>query len=225
MTGSDEHEGIAFVVHEVRSPAAALAAIVGALGESELDAETLRTLVDLSLDACQSIERILTDAALGPLRLTDVDVAAIARGAVTSALLGGARVRANFDGDLPVIVGDGVRLRQALDNLIANAVAAAGADGDVIVSVRADGNLLVVTVSDRGIGIPAEDHARIFEPGVRLDRGRSETGSGLGLTIVRAIADAHGGSASVDSSPGEGATFTLVLPIDRGQPAAATTNS
>ena len=226
MTGIDEHDHIAFVVHEVRSPTAALAAIVGALRESGLDDETTRTLIALAIAACRSIERILTDAALGSLALADVDVAAVAGAAVASARLGGARVRTSFEPDLPVIVGDDVRLRQALDNLIENAVAAAGSDEDVVVTVRSEQDALVVTVSDGGIGIPLEDHARIFEPGVRLDRGGLERGgSGLGLAVVRAVADAHGGSASVESSPGEGATFTMILPIDRGQPATTATSS
>ena len=226
MTGIDEHERIAFAVHEVRSPTAALVAVVGALGESALDDETLRTLVDLSLAACQSIERILTDASLGSLRLEDVDVAAIAHGAVTSAILGGARVRTSFDPDVPGIVGDGVRLRQALDNLIENAVAAVGSDGDVVVSLRAGPGVLVVTVSDGGVGIPVEDQARIFEPGVRLDpRGTGSGGSGLGLAVVQAVADAHGGSVGVVSAPGEGAAFAMILPLDHDQPAAAATSS
>ena len=88
----------------------------------------------LALAACRSIERILMDAALGSLALADVDVAAIANAAAASARLGGAKVRTSFEPDLPLVVGDDVRLRQALDNLIENAVAAAGSDVDVVVS-------------------------------------------------------------------------------------------
>jgi signal transduction histidine kinase len=67
-----------------------------------------------------------------------------------------------------------------------------------------------VSVSNDGEGIPPEEQARIFEPGVRLDRERP--GSGLGLTVVRAVVGAHGGEVSVDSEPGAGATFTIALP-------------
>jgi signal transduction histidine kinase len=71
---------------------------------------------------------------------------------------------------------------------------------------------LVLAVSDSGPGIPPDQQERIFEAGVRLDPGRP--GSGLGLAVVRAIADAHLASLRVDSAPGRGATFTLAFPLD-----------
>jgi signal transduction histidine kinase len=239
MTGGGERERIALVVHEVRSPTAALAAIVGALSEGELDRDSLRTLVRLSLAACESIERVLADAALGSLRLEELDVVDVVQGAVTSAELGGARVRSRFAPGLPVIVGDRVRLRQALDNLIENAVVAAGSGGEVEVGVSATANDVVVSVADRGDGIPVEDQERIFEPGVRLEShsgvrstpaesgtaSGAESGSGLGLAIVKAVAEAHGGSAGVESSPGNGATFTLTLPVDPPHPAGVASSS
>lgn len=223
MTTPDDREQIALLVHEVRSPTAALAAILSALTEAEVDAESLRTLVELSLAACDSINRILGDAALGTLRLEDVDIGAIVRGAVTSAVLGGGRVRANVDAEAPVIVGDPVRLRQALDNLIENAVAASGPDGEVNVGVHADDQAVVVSVADCGEGIPVGEQARIFEAGARL--GPRDDGRGLGLAIVRAVAEGHGGTAAVESSPGNGATFTITLPIDRGHPAGTSSST
>ncbi len=208
-----------------------------------MDNDSLRTLVGLSLAACQSIERILVDAAPGSLRLEQVDVAEVAQSAATSAVLGGARVRTSFASDLPVILGDRVRVRQALDNLIENAVAAAGSDGGVELGIQATAHAVVVSVSDSGQGIPLEDQERIFEPGVRLDHpasgdpasrgssvgrgapGAAASGSGLGLAIVRAVAEAHGGRAQVKSVPGEGATFTLMLPIEGRQPAGVASSS
>jgi signal transduction histidine kinase len=68
----------------------------------------------------------------------------------------------------------------------------------------------VIAVADEGEGIAAEDLARVFEPGVRLSAARP--GSGIGLTVVRVIARAHGGEVEVESTPGQGATFRLVLP-------------
>ncbi len=70
-------------------------------------------------------------------------------------------------------------------------------------------------MEDTGIGIPAEDHPRIFERFYRVDKGRSrETGgTGLGLSIVKHVAEAHGGSVSVESEPGRGSRFTLLIPF------------
>ena len=222
MTTSSQREQLALVVHEVRSPTAALAAIVAAVRTGRVDDAALERLVDLSLAACHSIERILMDADLGSLRVEEVDVAEVVRDAAMSANLGGARVRTELDGDLPLVHGDRIRLRQAVDNLIENAVSAAGPEGEVIVGARTGARTLIVTVADSGGGIPAEDQARIFEPGVRLDP--ASDGSGLGLAIVRAVAEAHGGAAAVESSPGRGATFSIALPIG-DQPAGTASSS
>jgi two-component system OmpR family sensor kinase len=223
MTVPRERERLALVVHEVRSPVAALAAVLGAARTGPIDDGLLRRLVDLSLAACRSIERILGDAAVGSMQLEQLDVVAVVRDAVASARLGGARVRSELDSGVPHVVGDRVRLRQAVDNLVDNAVSAAGADEEIVVGIRATAHAVIVTVADTGPGIPREDHARIFEPGVRL--GSGSEGSGLGLAIVRAVAEAHGGTASVESSPGSGASFAIALPISGDQPAATASSS
>ena len=223
MTAPREQDQLSLVVHEVRSPTAALAAILGAAQTSTIDDVALRRLVDLSLAACRSIDRILRDAALGPLQLEEIDVGDVVRDAVTSVALGGARVRTEVDAEVTTVVGDRVRLRQALDNLVDNAVSAAGANGEVVVSVRATDRAVIVTVSDEGLGIPVEDQERIFDPGVRLDWDSG--GSGLGLAIVRAVAEAHGGTATVESSPGRGAAFSIALPIGGDQPAGTASSS
>src|SRR5262245_16509008 len=91
LTAADERQPLAFVVHEVRSPVAALAAIVGATRAGSLDDASLRRLVELSLAACRSIDRILGDAALGSLQLESIDLVEVVRDAAASARLGGAR--------------------------------------------------------------------------------------------------------------------------------------
>ena len=80
----------------------------------------------------------------------------------------------------------------------------------VTISVDRRDASVVIAVSDEGEGIAADDLARVFEPGVRLTSGRP--GSGLGLAVVRAIAEAHGGEVEVASAVGVGTTFRLVLP-------------
>jgi len=148
------------------------------------------------------------------LRIEDVDVAHVALEATTAAALVGARVRRVVDADVTVVRGDPLRLRQALDNLVANAVAYSPPGEGVVVTVFEKGGSVLLAISDHGVGIPEAEQDRIFEPGVRLDTERS--GLGLGLPVARAIAEAHGGTLTVRSAPGEGATFTLALPQPEG---------
>jgi len=197
------------LIHELRSPVAALVAIAHAYPDA--DDSTRRRLVELAHTAGASLDRLLADATVVTLRFSRVDIGQIARDACDAAALGGSTVLAETDGDRgPEVVGDAERLRQALDNLIRNAIGHSPVGAAVTVrAVRADTSV-VLSVADRGEGIVSGDLERIFEPGVRATSVRP--GSGLGLALVRAIAREHGGEVQVESSPGQGATFTLVLP-------------
>lgn len=122
--------------------------------------------------------------------------------------------------DLPAFAGDPAGLRQALGNLIANAVKyGKPPDGRPHLRVRAvverGGERLAFEVKDRGPGVAAEDLPHLFEPFYRGRRvvASSVAGAGLGLALVRRIAEAHGGELKVGSVPGQGATFTLSLPL------------
>lgn len=111
-------------------------------------------------------------------------------------------------GDVPPVLGDGERLRQVLTNLLDNA-AQASAAGEVVIRTRAaDGGRVALEVADPGEGIPPDDLGRIFEPfyTTRAD------GTGLGLATCAKLVRAHGGEIHVRSAPGEGATFTVLLP-------------
>jgi signal transduction histidine kinase len=117
--------------------------------------------------------------------------------------------------DLPEVPMDADAIGQALANLVDNAIKYAGEERVVLVDARCDSARLAISVSDRGLGIPPAEHARIFEKFYRV--GRSETqgrrGSGMGLALVRHIVEAHGGTVTVDSAPGQGSRFTLWLPL------------
>jgi signal transduction histidine kinase len=104
-------------------------------------------------------------------------------------------------------------LAVALDNLLANAIAYTERGG-VTVRIAADDRGVTVTVSDTGIGIPAEHLARVFERFYRVDsaRTRASGGTGLGLSLVRNAAERAGGSVAIESHAGEGTTVTLTLP-------------
>jgi two-component system, OmpR family, sensor kinase len=113
------------------------------------------------------------------------------------------------------LVGDELRVRQAVANLLANARAHTPRGTSIAVALATTGDDRTVEVSDDGPGIAADDLPHLFERFYRVDasRARRSGGSGLGLAIVQAIAEAHGGSVRVTSVEGDGAAFTIVLPI------------
>jgi signal transduction histidine kinase len=116
---------------------------------------------------------------------------------------------------LPAIRVDRGAVAQALANLVDNAVKYSGASREVEVLVAREDGEIRVAVRDRGVGIAAGEHARIFERFHRVSTGlvHDVKGSGLGLAIVRHVALAHGGRVSVESEVGRGSTFTLHLPV------------
>jgi two-component system OmpR family sensor kinase len=154
-----------------------------------------------------------------PLERAPVDFAGVVGDAVETA-------RA-VDPDRPLtlasepvqVLGDGERLRQIVDNLLSNARAHTPPGTPVSVSVGSDEGEAYVEVSDSGPGIADEEVARVFERFYRADESRSRAsgGVGLGLSIVAAVAEAHGGLVAARSPHGEGATFRIVLPLLSGK--------
>jgi signal transduction histidine kinase len=128
---------------------------------------------------------------------------------------GGFKVEVDVAPDLPDVMVDAAAVGQALSNLIDNAIKYSGERKVLRVTAARAGEHVLVTVADEGIGISPAEHARIFEKFYRV--GRSDTqgrrGSGVGLALVRHVAEAHGGRVTVDSRPGEGSRFTMALPV------------
>jgi signal transduction histidine kinase len=123
-------------------------------------------------------------------------------------------VVADVHGELPTVRGDRDRLQQVLTNLLDNAVKFSPAGEEVRVNAFHVDSRVRIEVSDRGPGVPTEQHGLIFEKFGRAHSAGSpgKPGTGLGLFIARSIAEAHGGAVEVSSGPDSGATFTLVLP-------------
>jgi signal transduction histidine kinase len=117
-------------------------------------------------------------------------------------------------GDDVVVLADRTRLEQVAANLIDNAVKYTPPGGRVEVTTGRDAGQGVLSVSDTGAGIPADELPRIWDRLFRGDASRTERGLGLGLSLVRAIVEAHGGTVGVESLPGRGATFTVRLALD-----------
>jgi two-component system, OmpR family, sensor kinase len=154
-----------------------------------------------------------------PLAQAEVDMAALARDAVADLRATEPDRPVDVDADGPAVVrGDEARLRQVLANLLANARVHTPAGTPVHVSVVVDGETnreVVLQVADEGPGIEPAHRDRIFERFYRPDASRSRDtgGSGLGLSIVAAVVEAHGGRAEAGNAPGGGAAFTVHLPV------------
>jgi two-component system OmpR family sensor kinase len=164
-----------------------------------------------------------------PIDMGPVDLLALAADAVHDAriLAPGREVTLTVDGSVLIVTGDEVRLRQVIGNLMANALTHTPPEAPIEIRVgrckEAD-DLACVEVVDAGPGLSPQQTERVFERFYRGDSARTrrssdDHGSGLGLAIVAALVEAHGGTVSVDSEPGKGATFRVVLPLSP-EPAA-----
>lgn len=155
----------------------------------------------------------------GPLvLLDDVDLGTVAAESAERLRLfaerQGLRLVVRVDDDLPPVRGDEARLGQVVVNLVHNAVKFGGGGGEVTIAAERRGDEVVVSVADRGIGIPKVDQARIFERFYKVDRARVRGGgTGLGLSIARHVVGQHGGRIWVESAEGEGSTFSFAVPI------------
>jgi signal transduction histidine kinase len=232
---------VATVSHELRTPLTVIRSAAQNLSAGVVhDAEQARRYGDLieseGRRLTDMVEQVLEYAGLGGnrqlARTHPVDAGAvIAEVVASSASLFEAErfeVRVDVAEGLPPVLADEGAIRRALHNLLTNAVKY-GADGRWIgISARRSGargggrDEVQIAVSDRGRGVDADDLAHLFEPFYRgryaLDR--QIHGNGLGLSLVKRIAEAHGGRATAASTPGEGATFTLHLPAAAPDPAA-----
>ena len=223
---SQQMDFVATVSHELRTPLAVIRSAgqnlsAGVVHDTKRYGELIETE---GRRLTEMIEQTLALAGLSgdrrPLAQHAVDAGEVARAVAASpetlAQAGDVAVELRVADGLPPVRADEMLLRRGVQNLVGNALKYGGAGGWVGLTVDAPrrGREVRITVSDRGPGIAAEDLPHIFEA---FYRGRGALaaqipGNGLGLHLVRRIAEAHGGRATVRSSPGEGAAFTLHIP-------------
>jgi two-component system OmpR family sensor kinase len=214
---------VADASHELRTPLATISGVLelhhngvlpvgpeldDALGRARQ--ETFR-MTGLVTDLLELADLDRGDA----LVLTEVDLGRLVSDAAYDATLTSPHrdVEVDVEGSTHVS-GDESKLRQVIANLVANALAYTDADGHITLSVRDDGPVCILEVSDDGPGMAPDQAAQVFDRFYRADasRARSHGGSGLGLSIVQAIVTAHDGTIALTTAPGEGATFRIELP-------------
>ena len=219
---------VANVSHELKTPLALIRLYaetleLGRVPNQERKGEYYRVINKESRRLTQLINNILDfsriEAGRKEYRLVPSDIGAVVRDVVESYRFAieklGFTLELEPGEDLPELELDPEALSQALINLLNNAIKYSPEHKAITVSVRRELDRVLLSVSDRGMGIPRSEHRRIFEKFYRVETSLVHTtkGSGLGLALVQHITEAHGGHVELSSTPGEGSRFTLSLPV------------
>jgi len=221
---------VADLAHELRTPLTNIRGYIEGISDGVItpDPETLESIQGEVVLLTRLIED-LQDLALAEsgrlqLQIVECDLSQLVRSAVT-AFQQQAQVKGislQVDAPDPVVLqGDEGRVSQIIRNLLSNAISYTHSQGEVAIGARFDGDGAVLVVRDDGPGIPTEDLPYVFERFYRVDKSRSRYsgGIGLGLTIARRLAEAHGGDISVVSQEGQGTEFRVVFPAGGADPA------
>jgi two-component system phosphate regulon sensor histidine kinase PhoR len=217
---------ISNISHELRTPLAGLKALVDTLRGGALKdrpaAKRFLKRMDAEVDALtQLVEELLElsriESGQAPLRLASTPVAEVVIPPVDRLRPQTERAGLEFTvllpPQLPPVLADVDQARLVLTNLVHNAIKFTPPGGRIVVAARSDGDEVVLSVQDSGVGIPAEDLPRVFERFYKADQARSGGGTGLGLAIAKHIVQGHGGRIWVESVEGQGSTFLFTLPV------------
>ena len=218
-----ERQLIGDVAHELRTPLMAIQATVEAIqdGVFEADQEHMGTISSETRRLGRLVEALLRlnrlENGTTELKVETIDLSELVSGLAMSqeALIesSGLSLLTDIEDDI-YIEGDRDLIHQAVVNLVSNAVRYTPEGGSISVELRRDNGYASVSVADTGVGIAEKDLKKVFSRFWRADTARSNSGGlGIGLALVREVVDQHRGTVSVDSTLGEGSTFTLNLPL------------
>jgi signal transduction histidine kinase len=225
------------LAHDLKGPGARMEELAKLLGQQfagqidERTARWLKLIQDNGSDLVQRVEGILAVARVG---VGQGSVTAVDPTPIISEVLQGhageiARLRAEIhvEPEFPLVACHGAYLRQVFDNLVSNALkyARPGEPPSITVSHRIENHMVCFSVRDRGIGIPKDQRARVFQPFVRLQQSEA-MGSGIGLAIVQRIVELYGGRVWIEGNGQDGCTVKFTVPwlrdYDRGAVTAGT---
>ncbi len=227
-TQNSQRDFVTNVSHELKTPLTSIQGFAHAILDGTANTpEALQQANQVIYTEANRMSRLVVDllnlarldAGIADMERTPFDVAGLLKSVVDKmtpqARL--AQVNLTFQmGDLPWLTGDADRLSQVFTNLVDNAIKYTQPGGHILIQADHTGGKIVVSVNDSGTGIGPEDLPHIFERFYQTDksrRGGSQHGVGLGLAIAREIVLAHHGNISATSTPGQGSTFTVILPI------------
>ncbi|WP_344342843.1 sensor histidine kinase [Agrococcus versicolor] len=217
---------VANVSHELKTPIGAVTLLADAIDAAADEPERVRAFANrLMVEAARlgaltqeliDLSRVQDDDPLDDPERVQVD--AVVDRAIDAVRVAAEAKRIRISTrvvDAATVLGDESMLVMALHNLVANAVQYSPEGSHVGVGARLNGDLVEVSVTDKGVGIAPADADRVFERFYRVDPARSRVtgGTGLGLSITKHIAVSHGGEVQLWSKPGQGSTFTLRLPV------------
>jgi signal transduction histidine kinase len=220
---------VSSVSHELKTPLTAIRMLAETLGmgratDPGVQSEYLETIVNETERLTRLLNNVMDFSKIEqgkkvyrvePICLAEV-VQAAARTMQYPLAQQGFRLHMDIENGLPAVRADSDAIEQAILNLLANAMKYSGESREVDLRLRRQESRAVIEVTDRGVGIPPVEQARIFEKFYRVPTPENQhvPGTGLGLTLVAHIAKAHGGYVEVQSDPGKGSTFSVHLPLE-----------
>ena len=221
----DQHLGIA--AHDLRNPLSSIRGMSQMLVEMELDENTqtsfLQSIYRVSDQMLTLVDNLLDVAVIESgrfdLKITEENISRLVGERIELMAKNAERKEIRLIADLQEVTDslfDADRMRQVVDNLLSNAIKFSPSGTVVNVTCGQAGRILDITVTDQGPGIPSEDLDRLFDSFEKLSAQPTggEKSTGLGLSIVKSIVDAHGGEIEVDSEVGRGTTFIVHLPME-----------
>lgn len=222
----EQRDYLSDIAHELRAPLTAISGYSQMLLEEPADGEMMRDFVQIIYDEARRMGDLVNnfldlmrmesgrvELVKGATNIRDI-VEQVVTMIQPTAHQRGITIAADVSPDVPAIQADNNRLKQVVLNLVSNAIKYNKEGGQVFISAQVEGEYLYIAVRDTGVGIASEDLERIGEKFFRVRGASKETlGTGLGLAIAKQIVEAHGGSLDIQSTYGEGSTFSFTVPL------------
>lgn len=219
-------EFIGMVSHELRTPLTILTGALGVATTPGVSPEDARSVMDDAKQAAQSLADIVDNlielaryqANRLALQKSPMDISAVAHSTIARAARHDHTHKFKLDSNetLPPVIGDRMKVELILRNLLDNAIKYSAQGTEIRVSARRQPENLVISVTDKGIGIEADQIDNLFQPFTRLETGQKLAGGlGLGLLVCKHLVEAQGGRIWVESKPGQGSTFSFTMPLRR----------